>query len=432
VFDVVKASGREQPFVLLQPRPELQDLLPGRMDHLPNIDSAYIGLVQETGSLFAMSPDRFPLVVFSDTDSDSADSDGETAHPGLIDASSELEGDLPYDPDDRTRTFRALCRNGSPNRTCLTGMRRLAEDSRSRLSRLVDGTPFVELSDDDHSFFDDEIGQPDPHDDSGGWNNLSIVPPWAWKGSQNLPSGRDAPLGLDGLTNVFSVGSLISALLLSLVFVALRKRRSQQSRQVVSTQSVVDVKSEEPGVAVSLQPSLDLSPGEPESPPLLPSNGTASLAPLDAVAAAPATHDVRASSNRITSENNHVDREDLNDWEDSEKEGEGPVVSGKRKGRRGKRGRKKKVTVLAVEDDEKEKEKEKDKLLNGNGNVDSPEVVETTPEKAPEDLTPTYLSTLVVPLPPEPASNESSLIVSETILGELFRLEFTSTFHNLV
>jgi serine/threonine-protein kinase/endoribonuclease IRE1 len=56
-------------FVLLQPRPQLSAILPKlthatSMDQLPHLQSAYIGLVEETGSLFAMSPDRFPLVVF--------------------------------------------------------------------------------------------------------------------------------------------------------------------------------------------------------------------------------------------------------------------------------------------------------------------------------------------------------------------------------
>ncbi|KAJ7798724.1 hypothetical protein B0H14DRAFT_3543971 [Mycena olivaceomarginata] len=34
-------------------------------DQLPHLESAYVGLVEESGSLFAMSPDRFPLVAFT-------------------------------------------------------------------------------------------------------------------------------------------------------------------------------------------------------------------------------------------------------------------------------------------------------------------------------------------------------------------------------
>jgi serine/threonine-protein kinase/endoribonuclease IRE1 len=35
------------------------------MEQLPHLGSAYVGLVEETGSLFAMSPDRFPLIAFT-------------------------------------------------------------------------------------------------------------------------------------------------------------------------------------------------------------------------------------------------------------------------------------------------------------------------------------------------------------------------------
>ena len=55
VFDILKAPDRSQPFTLLQPQPHLQDVFPGKVN-FPNRDSAYVGLVEETGSLFAMNP----------------------------------------------------------------------------------------------------------------------------------------------------------------------------------------------------------------------------------------------------------------------------------------------------------------------------------------------------------------------------------------
>jgi serine/threonine-protein kinase/endoribonuclease IRE1 len=53
-------------FVLLQPQPKLTDFHPSLSQanshgSLPNFDSAYVGLVEETDSLFAMSPKLFPF-----------------------------------------------------------------------------------------------------------------------------------------------------------------------------------------------------------------------------------------------------------------------------------------------------------------------------------------------------------------------------------
>ncbi|KAJ7057052.1 hypothetical protein C8F01DRAFT_341940 [Mycena amicta] len=73
IFDVFRTQAQrgQTTFVLLQPRPQMSAILPQlklvtSVDQLPHLDSAYIGLVKETGSLFAMSPERFPLVAFSD------------------------------------------------------------------------------------------------------------------------------------------------------------------------------------------------------------------------------------------------------------------------------------------------------------------------------------------------------------------------------
>ncbi|KAJ7765527.1 hypothetical protein B0H14DRAFT_3895255 [Mycena olivaceomarginata] len=70
IFDVLQNPTQHHTFVLLQPRPQLSAILPKlthatSMDQLPHLGSVYIGLVEETGSLFAMSPDRFPLVAFT-------------------------------------------------------------------------------------------------------------------------------------------------------------------------------------------------------------------------------------------------------------------------------------------------------------------------------------------------------------------------------
>ncbi|KAF9255849.1 hypothetical protein L218DRAFT_1081629 [Marasmius fiardii PR-910] len=98
-------EGSEQhTYVLLQPQASLRDFHPsldlstyntassdsgaGRPQSsplerlLPNAGSAYIGIVEETGSLFAMSPDKYPFVAF--------DRVGPGKRKGLIDAGPQF------------------------------------------------------------------------------------------------------------------------------------------------------------------------------------------------------------------------------------------------------------------------------------------------------------------------------------------------------
>ncbi|KAI0299431.1 hypothetical protein B0F90DRAFT_1728628 [Multifurca ochricompacta] len=68
VFDVVKSSRRASPFVLLQPHLRLRDIFPStmRQPDFPGDETAFVGLVPETGSLFALSQDHFPFVAFGE------------------------------------------------------------------------------------------------------------------------------------------------------------------------------------------------------------------------------------------------------------------------------------------------------------------------------------------------------------------------------
>ena len=139
----MRTAGRQQPFVLLQPRARLQDVMPNvdfpgaaKSNRLPNLDSAFVGLIEESGSLFAMSPDRFPLVVFGDASVHNRSRSIEPPYGTFVDVDAN---------DADTQTWK-LCANGSPHRRCLTGVRRLEASSRSRLARLLDGTPTVPLS----------------------------------------------------------------------------------------------------------------------------------------------------------------------------------------------------------------------------------------------------------------------------------------------
>jgi serine/threonine-protein kinase/endoribonuclease IRE1 len=126
VFDVVKSARRTSPFVLLQPHLRLRDIFPRHRDY-PNDETAFVGLVPETGSLFALSPNHFPLVAFGEPEP--------TQGVERIEASSEDGVPLSHEHD------KLQCYGGSTDRRCLTGVRTLVADSHSRLARLLDGVP---------------------------------------------------------------------------------------------------------------------------------------------------------------------------------------------------------------------------------------------------------------------------------------------------
>ncbi|KAF7366667.1 hypothetical protein MSAN_00924600 [Mycena sanguinolenta] len=97
VFDVLRNPTQHPPntFVLLQPRPQLSAILPKlattSMNQLPRLHSAYIGMVEEIGSLFAMSPDRFPLVVFSGGKRNKANATDPPADEPLLELPGEID-----------------------------------------------------------------------------------------------------------------------------------------------------------------------------------------------------------------------------------------------------------------------------------------------------------------------------------------------------
>ncbi|KAF8270034.1 hypothetical protein EI94DRAFT_1659334 [Lactarius quietus] len=126
VFDVVKSTRRTSPFVLLQPRLRLQEIISPQREY-PNDEIAFVGLVPETGSLFALGPDNFPLVAFS----------GPVSAQKVegIEGMTE-EGVLILHEDTRLQ-----CYEGTTDRRCHTGVRALQADSSSRIARLLDGVP---------------------------------------------------------------------------------------------------------------------------------------------------------------------------------------------------------------------------------------------------------------------------------------------------
>ncbi|KAH8990794.1 hypothetical protein EDB92DRAFT_723504 [Lactarius akahatsu] len=132
IFDVVKSARRTSPFVLLQPRLRLRDIIPTtpRQRDYPNGETAFVGLVAETGSLFALGPDNFPLVAFSGP--------VPTQQVESIEGMSE-EGVLISHEDGRPQ-----CYEGTTDRRCQTGVRTLRADGVSHIARLLDGVPSPE------------------------------------------------------------------------------------------------------------------------------------------------------------------------------------------------------------------------------------------------------------------------------------------------
>src|SRR6266702_1389937 len=129
IFDVVKSTRRTSPFVLLQPRLRLRDIIPTtpRQPDYPSDETAFVGLVPETGSLFALGPDNFPLVAFSGPAS--------AQQVESIEGTSE-EGVLISHEDGRLQ-----CYEGTTDRQCQTGVRTLRTDSASHIALLLDGAP---------------------------------------------------------------------------------------------------------------------------------------------------------------------------------------------------------------------------------------------------------------------------------------------------
>ncbi|KAJ7826232.1 hypothetical protein B0H14DRAFT_3467860 [Mycena olivaceomarginata] len=105
---------------------------PPPMDQLQHLNLVYVGLVDTTGSLFAMSPDRFPLVVFSSAERGRVKLETAGGKP-----KQQLYGS---ENEDEDRAKRCLDRS---SRRCLVGMYLLEGGDRDgpeyRLKQLIDG-----------------------------------------------------------------------------------------------------------------------------------------------------------------------------------------------------------------------------------------------------------------------------------------------------
>ncbi|KIK99548.1 hypothetical protein PAXRUDRAFT_822623 [Paxillus rubicundulus Ve08.2h10] len=211
VFDVLSSSRRQDPFILMQPRPAISDVLQGfdrsSTGSIYDPDMAYVGLVEETGSLFVMGNDHFPLITFGDTEY--------SPNSRFIDAplsSTESLRDLPdrIDSITKRRKLKELCDESPFDKRCLLGKHPL--DLSSLNTRQLPGVPSVELP---------------PTSDLGGnnatdsenptlrladtKNNTStIMPLWIWPTAESVTRGAQT-IG-EGL-KVSALGSVLLAMI---------------------------------------------------------------------------------------------------------------------------------------------------------------------------------------------------------------------------
>ncbi|PSR81760.1 hypothetical protein PHLCEN_2v6269 [Hermanssonia centrifuga] len=416
VFDVIRSPTRPHPFVLLQPHIGLQDLLPNvdlvsaaKENRLPNLESAYIGLIEETGSLFAMSPDRYPLIVFSDSnfEDDYMREVGRSIDPPPGSFGFVNDRDFPVDVDSITRAMKRkrlkeMCKNGAKDKRCLTGVRRLES---SRLSRLLDGAATVPYP---PYHYNNAIPQSSDSNVLPGTGNASMTPP------AGLPSPRvdNTPRDKMGKSpQALSAYALATLALLVTIIWFFKKHIHWRASTPVAASDNGDA---------ALKTKLETSTADsPQS----------ETAAIDTAAKASAENDITqpitdpvmsppASMKKVSFGDDAKvvsvsgqDQDDIGDngGDAEDSDGDAPATPGKRKGIRRRRGKKKKGAI-AVNGADDVAENIKDLAKN----------LEDEVPKLPDDGGFVHIvspSAIVVSPPPTPTPAAPSLIVSDTILG---------------
>ena len=427
VFDVVRTPARTQPFVLLQPRISLEDLLPNvdlvsaaKQDRLPNLESAYVGIVEETGSLYAMSPDRYPLVVFGDANFEEgyARRVGRTIDPPPGSIGFDDDRDLPSDVDSITRAMKRrklkeLCRNGSRDKRCLTGVRELES---SRLSRLLDGPPTVP--------YPPGLGNPGGQLSPDGRPNHSGALPTA--GNASIPalpgaSGRVVEGSSENFVGYSAqVLSTYAVGLVTLVamFAWLYQRAERRSTPTPPPTSV-------PSPPASIPIAEPIKTGPPVVEPLaVGQTASAELPPVEVQPDVPLPETPRPKSRAVSFgevvkvEVPVADEDEggENGVEGDESEGEQAPTPGRRKPARRKRGKKKKPGMLSGSSEEANEEAK----LNAESANEEP----GTPKGEREPVHVVSPSSAIVPPPTPPTPVIPSLVVSDTILGKFVFISF--------
>ncbi|KIJ96871.1 hypothetical protein K443DRAFT_106542 [Laccaria amethystina LaAM-08-1] len=400
IFDVLQKPShphKPHPFVLLQPRPRLQDVIPN-LSHtarLPNLDSAYVGMVEETGSLFAMSPDHYPLVVFGGPerynqgrlldapgrqleDRDDDDDEGEEGRsPTAVDEITRLRKQRQR-MDERKRE---ACVGDSysrlRDRRCLVGVRRLEDGDghESRMRRLLDGPVRGEVGPEVLSNGSTPVDEEEVLEDPG----LGMV-----TGAKEARKFWEVVI-VSVVVGILSVWFVVRRIKRKSLMVLVEEEERKRAEEDVMTPT--------PSTAGIPTTPLTAGPVDVQEP-----------------VQSPITNGFKDSPKSKDSAQSLLPIAD--DGDESGGDGEDPVATpGKRKGRRGKRGKKKKAGAIAGSGGGGAEEVEEEKKLNGAAHVNGLAVVKEVETPSPPQ------TSLVITSSPKPAPTGPSLIVSDTILG---------------
>ncbi|KAG6819104.1 hypothetical protein H0H93_015442 [Arthromyces matolae] len=410
-FDVLRKPSshhsRNSALVLLQPRPLLQDVLPSFTSEtrLPNREAAYVGLVAETRSLFAMSPNYYPLVAFGGPE--------RPATVRLIEGSDnrELDDELPTDVDGITKARkyrqqkeaweREVCSGSAvyTDRRCLVGIRQLEESDghESRLKRLLDPPA-------DGRYPLPWTGSAQPVE---GPNNESVELPRIDAGPPVVGIADSTPNGwgkaMQG--NVLEVSVITAILGFLSLWIGLKKFHLSKTKSVANGSVTINGSAkpitEEPLPDTS---DISISPGPPSSKLAIVTTLANDL-DFDTTPHAPVP--VASDDSNTQSQLNGSDPSADNQADESDKDEDPnednlatPGKKKKKRGPRGTRGGKKKrragINIPEAADDDEERSPPL------GGDIDSA-----------EQASPASSLVIQSPKPPPPAP---SLVVSETVL----------------
>jgi serine/threonine-protein kinase/endoribonuclease IRE1 len=342
-----------------------------KANRLRNLDSAYIGLVEESGSLFAMSPDHFPLVVFGDANPQTWDRLIEPSE-AVADTRPDLVSEVVRPGGSRER-----CRNGSSDRRCLTGVRPLEESSRSKLSRLLDGAPTLSLPPGHNAnALNDNLPSP---------SNGSPIPHWMWSPKVGSRADGRGLIGMDAHVGTFSTAVMF---LFATVLGWLWITRKQVKARELQAHTVTTVPPEKVSDISPTPRHFAEPPPDAKTPENTPSPRTDTpIKSTDHPPNASTLHpdQIPAESFHDALEGDDTDKEDTN------------ATPGKRKGIRRKRGKKKKVGFAGTPEEGEEEQ------VNENG--------------IPLELKVEGNSVILPSAPQAQPTPGPSLTVSDTILG---------------